>query len=142
MKVALALSIMGALAACSEGRSPHGVDDQRSAPEASVPATFVLVRVNDQSLPVPSPYGAGEWDYGPAGNKELTAATLRLTPQGAFTHEVVHGSTKQTWSGTYSRTGTRLTLVEEGTASWATLVSTQLVWRMSDKLVLTFEAQR
>jgi hypothetical protein len=71
---------------------------------------FVLVRVNDQPLPVKSPWGLGEWDYDEdAGTWVLTSATISLHTGGDFTYAVSHRAasgqtTNWTSAGRYVRT--------------------------------------
>lgn len=52
---------------------------------------YVLVLVDDQPLPVHSPWGLGDWDYdSDAGTWQLMEATLTLFADGALSHAISH----------------------------------------------------
>jgi hypothetical protein len=54
------------------------------------PEVFALVSVNDQPLPVHSPWGSGDWDYDDdAGTWQLTSWTISLYAEGTFTQATV-----------------------------------------------------
>src|SRR5688572_16201921 len=53
--------------------------------------TYALVRVDDEPLPVHSPWGIGDWDYdADAGTWQLTDATIILFADGALAHAISH----------------------------------------------------
>jgi hypothetical protein len=54
------------------------------------PEIYALVSVNDQPLPVHSPWGSGDWDYDDdAGTWQLTSWTISLYADGNFTQATV-----------------------------------------------------
>lgn len=123
-------------------------------------ASYAMVLVNDQSLPVMDPWGFGAWDYdADAGTWQLIAATLTLKPDGTFTHEVTDraasGTTvKHRFSGTYTRSSSgSLRFVEDGLAYpanavrgviayQAEIIGTRLIMKFSDGGTFTFEQYR
>ncbi|MDQ3226540.1 MAG: hypothetical protein M3Q50_07920 [Chloroflexota bacterium] len=112
-------------------------------------ASYVMVLVNGEPLPVKSPWGAGEWDYdSDVGTWQVIAATLTLKANCTFTngntHRAASGSTvSATSSGTYTRSSsTSLQFLEAGYAYSAQIIGNRLIQRVADDMIFTFELHR
>ena len=100
--------------------------------------TFLLVSVNDQLLPVKSPYGVGEWDYdSDAGTWQLTMAMITLRTEGDFTyvtsHRAASGATIDSrFQGRYVRASDSIQFTA-GNNSWIAAISgNTLIERLAD----------
>jgi hypothetical protein len=107
---------------------------------------YLLVRVNDQPLPVHSPWGVGDWDYdSDAGTWQLTDATIILFADGAFTYALTHraasGATISDASGgLYERTADSVIFCVNTDAAWSAAISgNSLIVQWSDGTKFTFE---
>jgi hypothetical protein len=135
--------ILLSLLACADAQAPAlpitTPDDRphRAHPilEVDLRALYKLVRVNGVDLPVPSPWGIGQWDYdSDAGTWNLTGATLALKTNGTFLYEDVHqaASGRQlavNRTGTYLLTASSLVLTgHDGSAVTAVVSGNQVGW--------------
>lgn len=132
---------------CSGNETTSPADVQVFFPVAS--ETYVLGLVNQQPLPVKSPYGAGEWDYdSDAGTWQLTAATLTLKAAGTFTNTVTHqaasgNKSSQTFAGRYTRVfSSSLQFSENGLTYSAEISGNRLIMKFADGTTFTFERSR
>jgi len=113
-------------------------------------ASYVMVLVNDQPLPVKSPWGISDWDYGgvDVGTWQVIAATLTLKANCTFTNGNTHRAASgamvsATSSGTYTRSSsTSLQFLEAGYAYSADIIGNRLIQRVSDGMIFTFELHR
>lgn len=103
---------------------------------------YVLILVNDQALPVHSPWGIGDWDYdSDAGTWQLTDATITLFADGAFCHAISHraasGATISDASvGRYERSTDSVILWVNTPAVWPAAISGNRLtvqWSMGPK---------
>ncbi|MEO7367214.1 MAG: hypothetical protein ABIZ36_04605 [Gemmatimonadaceae bacterium] len=109
-------------------------------------ATYVMVLVDNQPLPVKSPFGAGDWDYdSDVGTWQLIAATLTLEPSGVFTENVTHraasGSmSSQAFVGKYTRkSSTLFEFSDDGPTYKGEISGDRLVMTFSNGGTFTFE---
>ena len=112
-------------------------------------ASYVMVLVNGEPLPVKSPWGDGDWDYGnDAGTWQVIAATLTLKANCTFTNgntlRAASGATVGwTSSGTYTRSSsTSFQFLEAGNAYSADIIGNRLIQRVADGIIFTFELHR
>lgn len=111
-------------------------------------AAYRLELVNDEPLPVKSPYGAGEWDYdSDAGTWQLFEASFTLHVDGTYTdsgrHRARSGAiSSYSFSGTYTRTSPS-TLQLDGPGGTiitsAAISADRLIWDWGNGTVLTYE---
>ncbi len=113
---------------------------------AGMSAVYVLRDVNDQRLPIKSPYGAGEWDYdSDAGTWQLIEASIAINVDGSYANSVIHqaksGRTaSQIFSGTYTRTSpSTLQFHASGSTTSATISEDRLIWNWGNGTIMTFE---
>jgi hypothetical protein len=111
-----------------------------------VAGTYALVSVNDQALPVHSPWGIGDWDYDlDAGTWQLTNWTITLYAEGVFsqamTHRAASGATiDDTDAAWYARSSDSVTFYVNTNAPWSAAVSgNSLIYQWSDGTKFTFE---
>jgi hypothetical protein len=110
------------------------------------PEIYALVSVNDQPLPVHSPWGSGDWDYDDdAGTWQLTSWTISLYAEGTFTQATVErarsGATISDKSGgRYVRTidSIEFTFNPSGRSS-ARVVGNNLIVQWTGGPTFTFE---
>lgn len=107
---------------------------------------YVLVSVDDQPLPVHSPWGVGDWDYdADAGTWKLVYATITLLANGDFTtthtHRAASGATIS-WAsrGQYERTVDSVVFCVNTNAPWHAATSGKsLIIRWPDGRTFTYE---
>lgn len=107
---------------------------------------YVLVSVDDQSLPVNSPFGTGEWDYDDdAGTWQLISETLTFRVDGSFqyaaTEKAASGAmTDETFEGTYTRSSpSSLQLSENGLRYSAVISGSRLTTELPGGRIFVFE---
>ena len=89
----------------------------------------VLVLVDDEPLPVRSPWGVGEWDYdADAGTWQLIDWTIRLLPDGTFSQTTTHrAASGKTLSGTdrgrYERTPDSVRFAGSSGTCWSAAIT-------------------
>jgi hypothetical protein len=115
-------------------------------PAGTVSVIYVLKVVNDQSLPVKSPYGAGEWDYdADAGTWQLTDAYFAVTDNGTYTNGVTHRAasgrtTTEFFVGKYTRISPSTLLIHaNGVTTTATISDDRLDWEWENGITMAFE---
>ena len=108
--------------------------------------TYILVAVDDQPLPVASPFGTGAWDYdADGGTWQLIGETLILCVDGSFTYAVAERAasgamSNQTFVGTYTRTSSSsLQLSEYGLSYSAIISGTRLTTAVPGGRTFAFE---
>jgi hypothetical protein len=113
------------------------------SPEIS---TYALVRVNDEPLPVHSPWGSGDWDYDDdAGTWQLISWTIALYAEGTFTQVVVErarsGATQtEKTGGRYVRTSESIEFSFDPRGSMSARVAgTNLIVQSTGGPTFTFE---
>ncbi len=117
------------------------------APDTSVEClAYRLLRVNEQALPVHSPWGIGDWDYdADAGTWELTSATLTLFADGVYTYATTHqafsGQTlDEVARGRFVRTSASLQFSGNDRETFsATISGNSLIVRYDNATTFTFE---
>jgi len=137
---------------CGDPSAPGSLTPSEAGSEPSSPgtsgisATYLLKLVGEQSLPVKSPDGAGNWDYDTdAHTWQLVDATIAVKADGTYTNEVVHQAVSgrrasQSFGGTYTRTSpSTLQLHSNGSTSSATISGGRLTWNWGNGTVLSFE---
>lgn len=144
----MALSCDGSNVPSAPGQRPPAANPQAPPPTPAgiVSVAYVLNAVNEKTLPVESPYGAGEWDYdADAGTWQLTGAFISLSDNGAYTNRVFHRAasgrtTTEDFVGTYTRTSSSTLLFHaNGSSTTATISEDQLIWNWGNGMILTFE---
>ena len=112
---------------------------------SGITEVYWLVSVDDQPLPVKSPWGVGEWDYdSDAGTWQLTYAAVTLFSNGAFTYMTTHraasGNTvHNSWSGRYERDSSSLQFSSDGRTWSATISGKSMTERWADGRTLAFQ---
>lgn len=108
--------------------------------------TYVLVLVDDEPLPVHSPWGVGDWDYdSDAGTWRLIDATITLFADGDFTYAVTHSAASGatiSWAsmGRYERTADSVIFCVNTDAAWRAAISgNSLIVQWSDGPKFTYK---
>jgi WD40 repeat protein len=89
----------------------------------------VLALVDDDPLPVESPWGIGAWDYdADAGTWQLVDWTIRLSTDGTFTQTATHraasgGTISGTAEGRYERTSDSVWFTASSGACWSAAIT-------------------
>ena len=109
--------------------------------------TYILVAVDDQPLPVKSPFGTGTWDYdNDAGTWQLIRETLTFGVDGSFIYAVTEKAasgamSNQTFVGTYTRTSSSsLQLSEYGRRYSAMISGNRLTTELPGGTTFAFES--
>lgn len=107
---------------------------------------YLLVLVDDQPLPVHSPWGIGDWDYdADAGTWQLTEWSITLFVDGVFsqtaTHRAASGATAgETSMGRYARTSDSVRFSADDGGTWTAQISgNRLIIRNDRGPTFTFE---
>jgi hypothetical protein len=108
-------------------------------------ALYMLVAVDDQPLPVKSPFGTGNWDYdADAGTWQLISETLTFRVDGSFTDAATEKAasgamSNRTFVGTYTSTASELQLSAYGLRYSAIISGTRLTTALPGGRTFAFE---